>query len=64
MCDKKSIRELREDAALKSIWHKTCDVVDHVADPLAPTPLWPEELKKKEKPRETKEMEFIERYMR
>lgn len=34
------------------------------ADPLAPTPLWTEELKKKEKPRETKEMEFIERYMR
>ena len=33
------------------------------AKPLDP-PLWPEELKKKEKPRETKEMEFIERYMR
>ncbi len=28
MCDKHSIRELREYAELKNLWHKTCEIID------------------------------------
>jgi len=28
MCDKKSIRELREEAELKKLWKKSCEIVD------------------------------------
>ncbi len=49
--EKKSIRELREEAALKNLWRKACEVVDSVADPLKDPPLFPEELQDK-KPKE------------
>jgi hypothetical protein len=58
MCDKKSIRELREESALKELWHRVNEIVE--------PPLTAEELlqKKKKKDSERKEMEFIREYMR
>lgn len=28
MCDKKSIRDLREEAELKKLWKKSCEIID------------------------------------
>ena len=58
MCDKKSIRELREESALKELWYKANEIVE--------PSLAAEELlqKKKQRDSERKEMEFIREYMR
>ena len=52
MCDKKSIRELREESALKNLWYKVNEIVE--------PPLTAEELLQKKKQRDSERKETDE----